>query len=495
MSRVRRSLALSALDSYLGVVLQIAGTVIMARLLTPAEVGIFAVAAVFSAVASTFRDFGVGEYLIQERNLNNDALRAAFTVNIVISWLMGLLLFAISPAAANYYSNDGVGQVMRIQAFNFVMIPFGAVTMAWFRREMSFKPILVAGLTANSVSFVVAVVLAVGGAGYMSLAWSSLVGVAVTVSVSIWYRPSWFPKLPGVRGIRKVLHFGTFASGIYIFNQAARGAPELVIGRAFDMPSVGMFSRAAALTEIFNRLVVRAVNPICLPYFSSNVRETGSPIHGVLLATTCLSGIGWPFLACMAIAAPTVIHLMYGSQWLEAVPLARLLCAAAAVELLHHTAKDAILSVGKVTQSNTLQFVLMLVRIAALLVGAPFGLQGICVALILAAMINLLVAQHFLRRHIGLLWRDTLSSLVPSVGTTGVAIAPAILFAFAESAGLLGDTLSHVLGLLLAVPAWLAGARLAKHPLWSEAAALMRSLYKRWRRTADHSAAEGKTSE
>ena len=68
MTAVRKSLAYTALDSYIGLMLQIASTVIIARVLTPAQVGVFAVAAVFATLASSFRDFGVAEYLIRKRN-------------------------------------------------------------------------------------------------------------------------------------------------------------------------------------------------------------------------------------------------------------------------------------------------------------------------------------------------------------------------------------------------------------------------------------------
>ena len=75
------------------------GTMIISRLLTPAETGVFAVAAVFAAFASTFRDFGVAEYLIQEKELDDTKIRAALTVNIVISWLMAIILFFGAPFA------------------------------------------------------------------------------------------------------------------------------------------------------------------------------------------------------------------------------------------------------------------------------------------------------------------------------------------------------------------------------------------------------------
>src|SRR5438105_6844154 len=214
---IRRSLAYSAAGSYVSLVLQILSTVIISRVLTPEETGVFAVAAVFAGLASTFRDFGVAEYLIQEEDLNAERIRAALAVNIIISWSMAVLLFLGAPLAASFYRTPGIADVMRVQAFNFVLIPFGAVTMAYFRRELNFRPIFMAGLLGNTTAFVVSVACAVRGMGYMSLAWSSLAGVAVTVGVSVWFRPADFPRWPGLAGVGRVVQFGKHATGIYLF--------------------------------------------------------------------------------------------------------------------------------------------------------------------------------------------------------------------------------------------------------------------------------------
>jgi O-antigen/teichoic acid export membrane protein len=240
---------------------------IMSRLLTPAETGVFAVAAVFAAFASTFRDFGVAEYLIQERDLRDEHIRAALTVNIFVSWAMSILLFFAAPYAADFYRTPGVADVMRIQSINFILIPFGAVTMAFFRRQLDFRPVFIANQASNITVFIVAIACAMNGLSFMSLAWSSLAGVIVTVCISIYFRPPGFPRWPGIRGIRRVVDFGKFASGVYIFGQIGRGAPEMIIGRVQDMASVALFSRGGGIVELFNKTVIRGVLPVCLRIF------------------------------------------------------------------------------------------------------------------------------------------------------------------------------------------------------------------------------------
>ena len=467
---MRRSLAFSAADSYVGLVLQLASTVILSRILTPVEVGIFAIAAVFSSLASNFRDFGVAEYLIQEQALTPDKIRAAFGVNIAVSWLMGLVIFSASGYTGEFYRSPGITDVMRVQALSFLLIPFGAINMAWFRREMDFKPQFVAGLAANTISFGVSVACALKGMGAMSLAWSSLAGVAVTVAVSMWFRPKSFPRLPGLRGVAEVLHFGKFASGIYVFGQLGKGAPEMIIGRALSIAGVAVFSRANGLVQIFHQLVVKAVMPVCLPYFAKAVREEQSVVRGYVAGVSYFTVIGWPFLGFMALAAFPSIRIVYGDQWAESVPLAKILCVAGAVELVHYLAKEALLAHGMVKLSSRLQVLLQLGHVLGLLAVIPFGLLGGCWGVLAAAVAGLLISQWHLWTGVQLRWAHLWQACRGSCVVTAITLTPMLASLPFVSATETNYGRFMILGGGATLLMWLLALRVTRHALWSELA-------------------------
>lgn len=468
MSGVRRSIAFSALDSYLALVLQLTSTVIVARILTPEQTGVFAVAAVFASLASTFRDFGVGEFLIQEKELDHPTIQAALSVNIGVSWLMALGLFILAPFAADFYRASGVADVMRVQAVSFLLIPFGAVTMAWFRREMNFKPIFIAGIAANLSSFVTTVTLALRGFGYMSLAWGSLVGVVVTVTASVLLRPKNFPRWPALAGVGRVISFGKFASGIYIFGQLGKGAPEMIIGRAMDMAAVGLFSRAYGLVEIFHRLVLRSVSLVYLPYFANAVRSEGTPRRGFVTAVSFLTALGWPFLAFMGVAAYAAIRLMYGTQWMAAVPLASVLCAAAAVEMVYYPAKESLLSQGLAKEANSLQMIMQALRVLGIAAVVPWGLPGACWGLLASTLLGAAASHVYLARHSALTMADMAGALWPSLKLTLIAVAPVALWRLFTPIDESNYLRIGVGGGLACAVAWFAAMRGLRHPLWPE---------------------------
>jgi O-antigen/teichoic acid export membrane protein len=470
LTTVRRSLAYSIADSYLSVAMQLTSTVIVARLLTPAETGIFAVAAVFAVFASTFRDFGVAEYMIQERELTNGKISSALSVNIAVSWSMGLILYLARGPIGEFYRDAGVSTVMGILALNFVLIPFGAVTMAYFRRQMDFRPIFIVGLFGNLTNLVVATACALSGLGYMSLAWASLMSTVVTVATSLFFRPANFPRWPGLTEIASVVRFGKYASGIYIFGQAGKSAPEIIIGRTLDMPSVAFFSRANGLIEIFNKTILKAVFPVCMPYFAKHNREQGSIVEGYLKVISYLTAFGWPFLVLLGILAFGAVRLVYGPQWVASVPLAQILCAAALFEIVHVLAAEAIIAVGRVDRSNLLQFGLQGARIVGLLAVIPFGLEGAAWGILISSAFGLLLAQWMLYETIQLPVSQVIAACLPSAGITVAAALPVAIWAGIETISEQNYLLMLIGGGLLATVAWLLAVRLLLPPLWREIA-------------------------
>ena len=476
MASIRRSLAFSMANTYVGLPLQIIGTMIISRVLTPAEAGVFAVAAVFATFASMFRDFSVAEYLIQVKELDSAKLRAALTVNIAISWSMGALLFILAPFAADFYRHPGVAQVMKVQCVNFLIVPFGAVTMAYFRRELNFRPIFVASLLGNIVTFAVSTLCALNGLAYMSLAWSSLAGIVVTVAIAIWFRPRDFPRWPGLEGIGPVLQFGKFASGIYIFGQLGRGAPEMVIGRTHGMADVALFSRSGGLVELFNRLILGAVVPVCQPYLAKGQREDGSVVNDYLRIIAYLTAVGWPALLFLALGAFSAIRILYGPQWVQAADLAQVLCAAAAVDLIHYLSKEALLAAGEPKRASLLQLSTQTARVVGLTAVIPFGLRGACWGLFVAAFVSLAISQRAMSRTVGLHWRPVIQSCRLSALLTLGAGIPLLLFYLFVPPG------EHnylwwiaVAGLIMLV-FWLILLRALAHPIWAELLGLARKI-------------------
>ncbi len=135
MSQIRKALALTFLSTNGATAVLFGVTLVLARLLSPEQIGIFSITAVAVSIAQLFRDFGVASYLQHEAELTRAKVATAFGVLLASSWMIAVLVYLTSGPLARFYGEPGVQDVMQVLALGFVFIPFGAVTHNLLTRD------------------------------------------------------------------------------------------------------------------------------------------------------------------------------------------------------------------------------------------------------------------------------------------------------------------------------------------------------------------------
>lgn len=481
MSHVRRPLLLSFAEKYSAFIAQFVATLFVARLLTPAEIGIYSVAVVMVGLAHTVRDFGVGQYLIQEPALDLVKTRAAFGVSIAVAWGMGLLLLVASYPAAAFYEEAGIGQAMRVLVLNFVLLPFATVPLALWRREMKFGPPYVIKTAGTVVTSITVVLLAYMGFGYMSMAWGAVAGIAANVLLALYLRPPGMPLLPGLRNSRAVISWGGLASGAVILKELAAAAPDLIVGRVLGMREVGLLGRAMGLINVFESYFSSAVKGIVLPHFAE-VQRSGFALRDSYLKTLAMtSGIAWPFFAFVAVMAAPIVQVLYGDQWGEAVPLAQLLSAYGALKLLAYFADHTLLAVGLAKRNLIVEAISLAVVIPMLLVASQYGLHVVAFGLLGACVVSTFVSYRFLKQANVVTLPEALRACVGSLALAAATVVGPVAWKLIEPFPN-GPLLMLIGGCVLAAVGWGAVLGLIRHPLRAEVALQMERARARARR-------------
>lgn len=465
MPNIRTSLAYSAAESYVSLAIQVIITVVLSRLLTPKEVGTFAVAAVFTGLAVHLRNFGISDFIIQERELTAAKIRAALSLNLAISWSASAFLWFIGPVIADFYNERGLSDILRLQAIGLLFMPFGGVLLGYFKRNLNFRPVFFANSASNILSCGVAIVCAWQGLGYMSLAWSSLSNVLMNSFVLFLFKPKDFPLRPSTQGLMEVFRFGKHAASSMAFGQLGKGAPEMIIGRASGMENVAFFGRANGLIELFNKAVLQAVTPICLPYFSSQQKSSGNLKDSYLRVVSYITAVGWPFILVTGILAYSFTHLIYGDQWTASVPITQILCLVFAIELVNVFAKEALISNGGVHSSNQLQMICQTTKIAGLLLVIPYGLFGASIGLGIAAVVNFFFGFSYLKASFNLTVVELWNSCKKSVVIAILAGIPILIAKAIWSEDISNYHFWSVIAPVGSAGIWLAFLLYLKHPL------------------------------
>lgn len=146
MASVRRALVLSISERYLLIALSLASNILLARLLTPEEIGLYSVSIALIGIAQVLREFGIGNYLIQVKTLTDDHIRTAFGFSLVIGASLFVIIYLIAPFAGSFYNDERVVDTIRISALNFLVLPFCSISLSLLRREMMFKRLVLINL-------------------------------------------------------------------------------------------------------------------------------------------------------------------------------------------------------------------------------------------------------------------------------------------------------------------------------------------------------------
>lgn len=411
----RKALAFSFLDRYAGLVLAIISSMFIARLLTPAEIGVFSVTMVLLSFISVLRDMGAGQYLLQEKELTPERIRATWTVQLALGWTFAIIVFAAAYPVAAFYKEPRMINLMMVLALNFAISPFGSLTYAWLMREMRFDVLAVMRFGSSLTAGIVSVLLAWKQYGPMSLALGSLAGTIVNACIATMFRPNAMPWWPGTRGIRRVLSFGSKVSFAAILNNFAGSTPELLLGRFDSMVAVGLFSRANGLVTLFNKLVIDATQSVAMPHFADQSRRHGTISPTFLRATAYVTALGWSFFLFIGIFAEPIIGLLYGPQWHASIELTKLMSLGMVIALPSVFVPIGLTSTGQVEALSKLTLLVVLQYVVTLGIGAAIGFDAIGYAFVVASAINSTVWIGFARKLLGFTVVELVKSIFPSL--------------------------------------------------------------------------------
>lgn len=468
----RKSLFFSFLDRYASLAIAVASSMVIARLLTPAEIGVFSVTMVLLMFVNTVRDMGAGQYLVQEKELTTERIRAVWAVQLGLGLGLACVVLLASYPVAVFYNEPRMRNIMLVVALNYAINPFGSLTNAWLAREMLFQNLAVMRFSAVLTGAVVGAWLAWNGYGPISLAFGSLASTMVNALVAIYFRPKFFPWLPGIGEIKRVLTFGSKLTGSSFISVMSSSSPELLLGKLQNLTATGLYSRAVGLVVMFNRLFVDAVVAVCMPWFARQSREQGSFVDPFLKATSYVTAFGWSFCLAIICLAHPIVRVMYGSQWDQSVDLARLLAVAIAIGVPAALCQTALLSSGAVTAIARATVFTGIQNVTLVALGASQGLKELCFAMMMSAAINAYIWLRAATKQIGLPFPALLRTFRPSAAVALMAAIGPVLALWLYGPYPENVVMPLALGGFGGLVGFLAGIMAVRHPLREEIMAI-----------------------
>ena len=468
MTEIRRAFLLSSVGRYFEMAINLATTVVMARLLAPADYGVAVLGTSVLAVAEAIRALGGGAYLVQQKDLTPSQIQTNFTISLIATAILIAAMLLLMRPLTGFFGRPELDSYLRVALLGFLAGPVSYQVSALMSRDLAFGRIAFVTAMTAAINAGAGIVFALLGWAYMSLAWAAAIAAfaAMGFYLHFWRDLSIFR--PRLREWRSVVGFGFHSSASGIVSQVGEAMSYLIISRGLDAGSVGLCQRALLLAFFPERVILAGVAAVALPSFSQQVRDGQSPKESYIKVLGLVTAALWPALVTLILLAEPIVRILLGPQWQGVVPIVQVLAGALIFSFPMTLHYPTLVALGAIRVVPATVLAQTAVTISVLGYAAPFGLETVALSAFVivpfCSLLSLVVVRHLLKFG----WLELAAAIAPCVvATFFCAVGPLALMAAAGWQQALSIPLAIAAG-SLAGAGWIGGLWLTRHALLQE---------------------------
>ena len=440
-TRVSRGLGVSLLGQVVTRLGVFASGVVLARLLTPEDFGVFAVALTAATVVMAINELGVIPAIVRWRGDLAAACATGATLALGMSAVLWVGAVVTAPALAAAVDAPEAVTVIRVLTATVLVDGAIAVPLALLARELRQGAQVVAEVAGMVVMVALSVGLAAAGGGAAGMAWGRLAGAVVTGVLFVRAAPwpaslGWDPAIA-----RELLGFGLPIAVSALLLEGVLTVDYLVVGRISGVAALGVYLLAFNLSSWPVSTISMAVARVSFAGFAllSHDRErlTSGFVHAITVALIVVV----PMVVVLVVVAPDLVRTVYGARWLDAVAPLRWLLVLGGLRVLYELAGELVAVAGQPRVVTRTRAVWLVTLVPLLAVGAAAdGLRGVAVAhvVVAAGLVGPLLLRdlHRVGMPLGALARAAARPALAAVpaavaGLAGARLAPPGLVALA----------------------------------------------------------------
>ncbi len=397
----------------LNIFVQLASTIVLARLLSPHDFGLVAMVLALIGFAPMLIDLGTTEASVQKTHITQAEISTVFWLNMAIGIVLTVLLAASGSAIALIFGEPALTNIALILSLTFITAAISTQHYALMRRAMQFRRIATIEISANVVGSVVAVAMAFADWGYWSLVAKPIVTSGLS-AIGVWLSCRWVPGRPQLTpAAKELVRFGMGVTGFTMTDYVAISADRLAIGYFYGAGPLGFFQNAF---NIYNNLLSILTEPLHniavsgLSKLRSDVDELKRAWDKALSTLSFFSAVAF---ATLAVTAQDFVVILLGQKWAAAGPLLCILAIRGIAHSIERTLGWIHVSIGRADRWMRWGWFSTACQLIALAAGLPFGVIGVTTAYAIVMFGLCVPAVVYAGRPIGISRKDVLQSIGP----------------------------------------------------------------------------------
>ena len=403
-------------------------SLVLARLLTPSDYGTIALLSIFLAISGVLASSGFGSALVQKKDATELDFNSVFYISIVLSSIMYGALFCVAPWIAQFYNTPELCIFTRLLGLNLIVSAINGIQSAELSRKLLFHLSFRISLIGSLVTPCVGIPLAYLGYGAWALVWSSMAG-AVVGTVTRWYFIAWRPAwMFSWASVRTLFSFGWKMVISALLDTGYNNLYGLLIGRFYSKDELAFVNKGRSVPQLAMDTINSTLGGVAFPALAQ-VQDRRERVRDTMRRMMTMSTfLVFPLMVGCALCAPVLFPLLFGEQWVPAVPYAQLACLSFALWPFHTINLQGIMALGRSDLFLGLEIIKKIVGLTMLLIAIPYGVfwmmaLGAFVSSPLSVIINAWPNRRLLNYSIGMQIRDVLPTAM-LCGVMAIVIYP-----------------------------------------------------------------------
>lgn len=409
--------------------LNIVATIILARLLTPEDFGMVALAMLLVASSNLFAGLGMGPAVIHTQGDRDKAAFQAFLVTILSSTLLFLLVFTNVNLLAQFLGDAAVAPILRWLSFMIILMGINVVPNALLSKDLRFERIASATLISELLYLTMALALAFAGLGVWSLIYARIASTALLVALTWYFSPGWAWLRPQAWDrdlMSELLCFGLHNTASGLVTYLHTYWDDWLVGRRFGAAALGFYSKAYELSNRTLTMFSGVIISVFFPYYVKLKGDKAALSRTYLKSFRVLLLIMAPIALGILVTSPELVTVLFGEKWLPMIPLLQVYSIMVLTRPISTNTSPLFMAMGRPdynTRAGTLLLVVM-VSLALLLLG--MGTIGVAIAVVVAHIVGMVYNVYQVQTLLPGTARQTVLASWPSL-LSAVVMAGAVL--------------------------------------------------------------------
>ena len=383
--------------------------IVLARLITPAEFGIFAIVIIVQELALTMPMEGIGGAIVQRSKIGREHLQGGLVLSLIVAAVLSVVTIALAFAAVDPLFGERTASLVLLAVPWYLLGALYCVPMAMLRRRLDFRRISIVDVTQNLVRVAVMVVLAIAGLDAEALVLGCLTGMAAAVVLVLTFArmpvPRWRPQ-----AMRELLPYGGPAALSSVAWTGFRNGDYAIVGATLGTAAAGFYWRGYQLAVEYQRKISVVMTQMAFPVLAR--AESAQDMLALRRRMVqLLTVVLFPLLLTLVLLAPTVVPWLFGPAWEPAVLPTQILAAGGAAVLVTDAVGSALQAAGRARALLGYGVAHFVVYAGTVLAVASHGLAAVAIAASIVHTVFMVIAYGVLMYHeeggtFGVLWGD-----------------------------------------------------------------------------------------